>query len=162
GQRKRSQEERRSKRISVVADAIDDLADWMTPAPSDAPHAAFVGYDTVEIETQVTAVKHFPDGRVAVLLRESPFYAESGGQISDHGEIVGDGWRFDVDDVKKIDGRPSAIGTLQGTFKFGHAMARVPADRRRDTERNHTATHLLHAALRQVLGEAVHQAGSLV
>jgi alanyl-tRNA synthetase len=161
-QRKRSQEERRSKRLSVVADQIDDLADWMTPAPSDAPHAAFVGYDTIEIESQVTAVKHFPEGRVAVLLRESPFYAESGGQISDHGEIVGDGWRVDVDDVTKIEGRPAAIGTLTGTFKFGHATARVPADRRRDTERNHTATHLLHAALRQVLGEAVHQAGSLV
>src|SRR5262249_49145849 len=84
--------------------------------------------------------------------------AESGGQISDHGEIVGDGWKVAVDDVKKIDGRPAAIGTLSGTFRFGHAVARVPAERRRDTERNHTATHLLHAALRQVLGDAVHQA----
>jgi alanyl-tRNA synthetase len=161
-QRKRSQEERRSKRLSVVADELDTLADWLTPAPSAAPEAAFVGYDSIEIETQVTAVKHFADGRVAVLLRESPFYAESGGQISDHGEIVGDGWRVDVDDVKKIDGRPAAIGTLSGAFRFGHAVARVPAQRRRDTERNHTATHLLHAALRQVLGDAVHQAGSLV
>jgi alanyl-tRNA synthetase len=161
-QRKRSQEERRSKRLSVVADEIDTLADWLTPAPSDAPDATFVGHDSIEIETQVTAVKHFADGRVAVLLRESPFYAESGGQISDHGEIVGDGWRVAVDDVKKVDGRPAAIGTLHGTFRFGHAVARVPAERRRDTERNHTATHLLHAALRQVLGEAVHQAGSLV
>jgi len=161
-QRKRSQEERRAKRLSVVADEIDSLADWLTPAPNESAEAAFVGYDTIEIETQVTAVKHFADGRVAVLLRESPFYAESGGQISDHGEIVGDGWRVAVDDVKKIDGRPAAIGTLTGTFRFGHAVARVPAERRRDTERNHTATHLLHAALRQVLGEAVHQAGSLV
>ncbi|MGH7619832.1 MAG: alanine--tRNA ligase [Gemmatimonadaceae bacterium] len=161
-QRKRSQEERRAKQLSVTADEIDNLADWMTPAPEQTPDAAFVGYDSIEIETQVTAVKHFPDGRVAVLLRESPFYAESGGQISDHGEIVGDGWRVDVDDVKKIDGRPAAIGKLSGNFHFGHASARVPAQRRRDTERNHTATHLLHAALRHVLGEAVHQAGSLV
>jgi alanyl-tRNA synthetase len=161
-QRKRSQEERRSKRLSVVADEIDNLADWLTPAPSESAEASFVGYDTIEIETQVTAVKHFADGRVAVLLRESPFYAESGGQISDHGEIVGDGWRVAVDDVKKIEGRPAAIGTLTGTFRFGHVRAHVPAQRRRDTERNHTATHLLHAALRQVLGEAVHQAGSLV
>ncbi|HXT15513.1 MAG TPA: alanine--tRNA ligase [Gemmatimonadaceae bacterium] len=161
-QRKRSQEDRRSRRIGVVADDLADLAGWETPAPDAAPHASFVGYDVVDIETQVTAIKHLTDGRVAVLLRESPFYAESGGQISDKGEIIGQGWRVEVDDVRKIDGRPAAIGTMTGTFQFGHASARVPSLRRRDTERNHTATHLLHAALRQVLGEAVHQAGSLV
>ncbi|MFI5230109.1 MAG: alanine--tRNA ligase-related protein, partial [Gemmatimonadales bacterium] len=161
-QRKRSQEERRSKRIGVTADALDDLSSWQTAPGAPGPTAAFVGYDVVEIDTQVTAVRHLADGRVAVMLRESPFYAESGGQISDRGEIVGDNWRMDVDDVRKIDGRPAAIGTITGTFAFGRVAARVPTDRRRDTERNHTATHLLHAALRQVLGEAVHQAGSLV
>src|SRR6185312_11188312 len=161
-QRKRSQEERRSKRLGVSGDALDDLASWETAPGHAGPTAAFVGYDVVEIDTQVTAVRHLPDGRVAVMLRESPFYAESGGQISDRGEIVGDGWRLDVDDVRKIDGRPAAIGRVVGNFTFGRVAARVPSDRRRDTERNHTATHLLHAALRQVLGEAVHQAGSLV
>jgi len=161
-QRKRSQEERRSKRLSVVTGEIDDMAEWQRPPQAAGAESSFVGYDMIEIETQVTAVKHFADGRVAVLLRESPFYAESGGQVSDHGEIVGDGWRVAVDDVKKVEGRSAAIGTLSGAFHFGHATARVPAERRRDTERNHTATHLLHAALRKILGEAVHQAGSLV
>jgi alanyl-tRNA synthetase len=160
-QRKRSQDERKAKRLTVAADTFGDLTEWETPR-GQAAEAAFVGYDTVDIETQVTAVKRLSEDRLAVLLRESPFYAESGGQISDQGEIVGDGWRIDVDDVRKIDGRPAAIGTLRGTFGFGRVTARVPADRRRDTERNHTATHLLHAALRQVLGESVHQAGSLV
>jgi alanyl-tRNA synthetase len=160
-QRKRSQDERKSKRLSVVIDQLDDLQ-WELPPGEKEPAASFVGYDVVDIETQVTAIRHLADGRVAVLLRETPFYAESGGQISDRGEIVGAGWRVDVDDVKKIDGRSAAVGTLTGTFSFGHASARVPTDRRRDTERNHTATHLLHAALRQVLGDAVHQAGSLV
>ena len=160
-QRKRSQEERKTRRLGVATDAAIDLASWETPKGQTA-EAAFVGYDTMDIETQVTAVKHFDDGRVAIMLRESPFYAESGGQVSDHGEIVGDGWRIDVDDVRKVEGRPAAFGRLQGKFEFGRVTARVPADRRRDTERNHTATHLLHAALRQVLGEAVHQAGSLV
>jgi alanyl-tRNA synthetase len=161
-QRRRSQDERKAKRVSVALDALDDASEWQLPPGESQPVVAFVGYDTVEIETEVAAVRHLPDGRIAVLLRESPFYAESGGQISDHGEIVGDGWRVDVDDVKKVDGRPAAVGRLTGRFRFGRATARVPSDRRRDTERNHTATHLLHAALREVLGEGVHQAGSLV
>ena len=161
-QRRRSQEERKSRRIGVAAVGLDNLTDWELAPDARGAESAFVGYDAVEIDTQVTAVKHLPDGRVAILLRESPFYAESGGQISDRGEIIGDGWRVDVDDVKKVEGRPAAIGTILGTFRFSRATARVPSDRRRDTERNHTATHLLHAALREVLGETVHQAGSLV
>jgi alanyl-tRNA synthetase len=161
-QRKRSQDERKSRRLGVATDELDDLAAWETADNEATPRATFTGYDSIEIESQVTAIRHLTDGRVAVMLRESPFYAESGGQVADHGEIRGDGWHVDVNDVRKIDGRPAAIGTLSGTFAFGRVMARVPADRRRETERNHTATHLLHAALRQVLGESVHQAGSLV
>ena len=108
------------------------------------------------------AKRDLPDGRVAVILRETPFYVESGGQISDRGEIQGEGWRVDVDEVRKVDGRIAALGKVTGKVELGKARAIVPRDRRRDTERNHTATHLLHAALRQVLGEHVHQAGSLV
>ncbi|HUX34946.1 MAG TPA: alanine--tRNA ligase, partial [Gemmatimonadaceae bacterium] len=161
-QRTRSKEERKSRRLTVEADALGDAAEWQTAPGATPGDVSFVGYDGVEIETQVTAVRHLGEGRVALLLRETPFYAESGGQVSDHGEIVGDGWRVDVDDVRKIDGRPAAVGRLDGAFAFGRVTARVPARRRKDTERNHTATHLLHAALRQVLGDAVHQAGSLV
>ncbi len=161
GQRKRSQDERKSRNLGVEVDALADLTRWQT-AQGEKPDARFVGYDTVEIETGVTAIKNLDGGRVAVMLRESPFYAESGGQISDKGEIVGDGWRVDVDEVKKVEGRPAAVGMLTGTVKFGMVIARIPSDRRRDTERNHTATHLLHAALREALGESVHQAGSLV
>ena len=173
-QRAQSQEERRSKKITVAADAL--LGGWEvgdTPQPtrtppegsvggSTLPSTSFVGYDRVEIETQVTAIRRLEDGRIAVLLRETPFYAESGGQISDFGEIVGEGWRVQVDDVRKVDGRTAAIGRPSGNVGFGRVTARIPTTRRRDTERNHTATHLLHAALRGVLGDAVHQAGSLV
>src|SRR5919197_1676424 len=118
-QRKRSQEERRSKKLGVEADTLGDIAQWEV-AKGDAPsNVAFVGYDTVTIETQVTAVRRLDGGRVAVLLRETPFYAESGGQISDRGEIVGEGWRVDVDDVRKVDGRVAAVGTLKGEIHFG-------------------------------------------
>ncbi|HEX6942517.1 MAG TPA: alanine--tRNA ligase [Gemmatimonadaceae bacterium] len=163
-QREMSQEERKSKKLSVAVDLLADARGWeKKEGKGDAlPASAFVGYDVVEIETQVTAVRQLDEGRVAVLLRETPFYAESGGQVSDGGEIVGSGWRVDVDDVKKVDGRPAALGRLTGTVNFGPVVARVPSDRRKDTERNHTATHLLHAALREVLGDSVHQAGSLV
>jgi alanyl-tRNA synthetase len=161
-QREQSREERRAREITVGSDALADLASWEKTAGAAGALSQFVGYDTVEIETQVTALRRLGDGRIAVALRETPFYAESGGQISDVGEIVGEGWRVDVDDVKKISGFNAAVGKLTGEFKFGRVIARVPTDRRRDTERNHTATHLLHAALRQVLGEHVHQHGSLV
>jgi alanyl-tRNA synthetase len=161
-QRTRSKEERKARRLAVQADELGDVADWDLAPGARPEQVSFVGYDRAEIETQVTAVRRLGEDRVALLLRETPFYAESGGQISDHGEIVGEGWRVDVDDVRKIDGRPAAVGRMTGTFAFGRVTARIPTLRRQDTERNHTATHLLHAALRQVLGDAVHQAGSLV
>jgi alanyl-tRNA synthetase len=162
-QRKRSQDERKSRKLGVGAAALDDSGTWERASDqADGANSSFVGYDMVEVNTVVTAVKHLAEGRVAIMLQESPFYAESGGQVSDRGEIVGQGWRVDVEDVKKVEGRPAAIGTIEGAFNFGPVLARVPSDRRRDTERNHTATHLLQAALRTVLGESVHQAGSLV
>ncbi|MEO7647376.1 MAG: alanine--tRNA ligase-related protein, partial [Gemmatimonadaceae bacterium] len=129
---------------------------------SSVPAPTFVGYDTTEVETEVLARKVLSDGRAALVLRETPFYAESGGQVSDAGEVIGDGWRLEVDEVRRVEGKLAVAGKLEGEFRFGPATARVPRDSRLDTERNHTATHLLHAALREVLGEHVHQAGSLV
>ncbi|MFI5238396.1 MAG: alanine--tRNA ligase [Gemmatimonadales bacterium] len=164
-QRTQSQQERRSRKLGVAADDLGDTSAWTDVAGSLADALAttrFVGYATRTADTDALAVRSLSDGRVAVLLRESPFYAESGGQISDGGEIVGEGWRVVVDDVRKLDGKPVAIGKAQGDVARGVARASVPHDTRLDTERNHTATHLLHAALRETLGEHVHQAGSLV
>jgi alanyl-tRNA synthetase len=160
-QRTQSKEERKAKKIGVGTDELSDLTRW-EKASAALEDARFVGYDTMAIDTEAVAVRRLEKGRVAVMLRESPFYAESGGQVSDHGEILGDGWTVAVDEVRRIEGRNAAIGPLTGEFKFGRARAEVPSDERHDTERNHTATHLLHAALRQVLGDHVHQAGSLV
>jgi len=176
GQRTQSQEERRAKKLGVGTSAAL-LDEWETPAPpqtgpgatekprvklTDLPGVKFVGYDSVDTETEVLARHDLENERIALILRETPFYAESGGQISDAGEVLGEGWRLDVDEVRRVDGKIAVIGMLEGELRFGPARARVPRDRRLDTERNHTATHLLHAALREVLGEHVHQAGSLV
>ena len=156
-QRTQSQEERKSRKITV---GVDTLAEGGWASGSDG--VTFTGYRALDVDTTVLAKRDLPDGRAAVILRETPFYAESGGQISDRGEIVGEGWRVDVDEVRKVDGRITAIGKASGKVDVGKAHASVPRDRRRDTERNHTATHLLHAALRRVLGDHVHQSGSLV
>ncbi|MDQ6871866.1 MAG: alanine--tRNA ligase [Gemmatimonadota bacterium] len=157
GQRVQSQEERRSKKVGVAQDLLGE-GGW---AQGDGS-TTFTGYDSLDVNTEVIAKRDLPDGRVAVILRETPFYVESGGQISDRGEIQGEGWRVDVDEVRRVEGRIAALGKVTGKVELGKARAIVPRERRRDTERNHTATHLLHAALRQVLGEHVHQAGSLV
>ncbi|MEY4958541.1 MAG: alanyl-tRNA synthetase, partial [Gemmatimonadota bacterium] len=161
-QRKQSQDERKSRQITVSADEFGDPTQWTHDQQHAAKLGRFVGYDVIEADTVVTAVRALPDGRVAVVLRETPFYAESGGQVSDHGTITGAGWSVSVSDVRKLDGRIAAIGMASGEITFGPAHAVVLRERRHDTERNHTATHLLHAALRHVLGEHVHQAGSLV
>jgi alanyl-tRNA synthetase len=155
-QRVQSQDERKTRKLGVAGDELSDTS-WMAPDP-----VAFVGYDRTEADTEVAAVRNLPDGRVALMLRETPFYAESGGQVSDRGVVRGDGWTVDVDEVRRIDGKLTVIGRLTGQISTGRVTATVPRDVRLDTERNHTATHLLHAALRATLGEHVHQAGSLV
>jgi len=164
-QQESSREERKTKGIRVTTDVLTEggMQGWERPkgAKTDAL-TRFVGYDTTEAATTVEAIRRLEGGRLALVLHDTPFYAESGGQISDQGEIIGQGWRVDVEEVRKIEGKTAAVGTLRGEFAFGAVTARVPADARRDTERNHTATHLLHAALRKILGEHVHQAGSLV
>ncbi|HEX2723846.1 MAG TPA: alanine--tRNA ligase, partial [Gemmatimonadaceae bacterium] len=155
-QRTQSQEERKSRKIGMGTDQLADTT-WIPPEA-----VRFVGYQAIESDTEVIAVRELSDNRVAVMLRETPFYAESGGQVSDRGLVVGDGWRLDVDEVRRIEGKLTVIGNAKGRVSAGRAKATVPRDVRLDTERNHTATHLLHAALRTVLGEHVHQAGSLV
>ena len=160
-QRSQSQEDRKSRKLGVSADVLADLASWQTE-PAALAASQFVGYDVLEAKTAVAAMRALEDGRTALILKDAPFYAESGGQVSDRGVVSGDGWSLDVDDVKKVDGRTAVIGKATGPVSFGPVVASVPTSVRRDIERNHTATHLLHAALRQVLGDHVHQAGSLV
>ena len=126
----------------------------------------FVGYDQRGVSTEVMAVRE-GDAAWGVQLRENPFYAEAGGQISDGGTVSGDGWKLTVERVERVQGRTALLGPLAGdppALDAGPipARAQVPEQVRHNTERNHTATHLLHAALRSVLGEHATQQGSLV
>jgi alanyl-tRNA synthetase len=121
----------------------------------------FVGYEKTRSETDVIAFRQTED-RLALVLKENPFYVESGGQVSDVGVVQGDGWELLVEDVRKEDGKTVVIGPYEGPFEPTDVLAIVDEPRRRDIERNHTATHLVHAALRHVLGAHVRQAGSVV
>jgi len=98
-----------------------------------------------------------------IVLDKTPFYAEAGGQVADTGMIIGKDFTFEVRDVKKQGDMILHLGkTIKGKLIPGDVIAVVDIERRRAIMRNHTATHLLHKALRETLGEHVHQAGSLV
>ncbi len=132
----------------------------------------FKGYDHLELNGKVTAL--FVDGKVVdainagqeavVVLDQTPFYAESGGQVGDKGELKGANFSFAVEDTQKYGQAIGHIGKLAaGSLKVGDAVqADVDEARRARIRLNHSATHLMHAALRQVLGTHVSQKGSLV
>ena len=133
----------------------------------------FIGYDNLSAEVRVLAIvadNEFVDvagvdQKVLVVLDRTPFYAESGGQVSDRGVLFGSGVNAEVTGLSKAPhGQPVHQVVVTGGFlKVGETLtASVNAADRGDTIRNHTATHLLHRALKDVLGEHVNQAGSLV
>ena len=133
----------------------------------------FHGYDTLKVDSRVlalykggSAVDQIQTGEEAVVvLDRTPFYAESGGQVGDSGELVSGHGRFEVQDTQKI--QPEVFGH-KGVLKAGRlavgdqVSAQVDADLRARSAYNHSATHLMHAALRKVLGQHVQQKGSLV
>ena len=123
----------------------------------------FVGYGHDTADTEILAFRHDPAAeRVELLLKENPFYAESGGQVSDTGHVRGEGWVMPVDQVWKGERGTIVGGAFREEFQPTSVLAAVDVARRRNIERNHSATHLVHAALRKYLGTHVHQQGSLV
>ncbi|MBM3277023.1 MAG: alanine--tRNA ligase [Candidatus Handelsmanbacteria bacterium] len=129
------------------------------------PHSRFVGYTELETEAQVVRAESDEDGQVRLFLDQTPFYAQSGGQVGDRGVIEGEGFAVEVEDTVKARGGYLHLGRLlagQAGDLQGKVRAQVDAAARLDAARNHTSTHLLHEALRRVLGEHVAQMGSLV
>jgi alanyl-tRNA synthetase len=122
----------------------------------------FVGYDTTRTDSDLLAFRQ-EGPRVELVLRENPFYAESGGQVSDIGSVAGEGWTLEVDEVRKDPAKGTVVsGSFGETFDPTPVEATVDAPRRHNIERNHSATHLVHLALRRHLGKHAGQAGSLV
>ena len=139
----------------------------------ELPASQFTGYDHYADQGRALALMQSGDAvsearegqSVQVVLDRTPFYAESGGQVGDTGFLIGPEGRVRVDDTQRpVPGLIVHYGTVEsGTIAVGELFeARVDAARRRESMRNHTATHLLHRALRDVLGEHAAQAGSLV
>ena len=155
-------EMQQQKNRSRAATAID-TEDWVTV--NEGAENTFVGYDTLETETKILKyrkVKAKGKESFQLVLEKTPFYAESGGQVGDTGEIIVNSEKIKVNDTKKeneliihfVDQVPPELS--------GKVIATVDAKKRRDTAWHHSATHLLHAALRKVLGTHVIQKGSLV
>jgi alanyl-tRNA synthetase len=161
-QRERSRADRAAARMG--ADGPEHLDDW--DLLDGEARQEWVGWNRTIADTRVVASRQWDDGRVGLVLAENPFYVEAGGQVSDTGTVSGEGWRLEVQEVRRVEGRSAVYGTLEGELPLEDgpfsARAQVHRELRHDTERNHTATHLLHAALRDVLGEHVTQRGSLV
>ncbi|HXZ56581.1 MAG TPA: alanine--tRNA ligase, partial [Gaiellaceae bacterium] len=133
--------------------------------PTDAPTSEFVGYEKTDVLTAIVAYEDLGDGRFQAKLEESPFYPEGGGQVSDSGYIENEetGARAELVAAHRLPGDDQVL-ELEGEG-FGSGMrvrAVVPWSVRFPTMANHTATHLLHKALQDVLGEHARQAGSAV
>jgi alanyl-tRNA synthetase len=160
-QRERARESSKIGRDTGVAEEADRVPD------------NFVGYDSLEVPTVVSAVsgecgsvtKAYEGQEVEIEIERTPFYPEGGGQVGDVGVIAGSSGRGLVKGVRWLGGRRIShrVVVEKGSLSIGDGVvAKVDVARRRATQRNHTATHLLHAALRSVLGGHVRQSGSLV
>lgn len=161
------------ERAREARENVDSMQVQGSVLTSLTERSAFVGYDRLEAEAKVVAliqddqlVDFVSAGQSCqVILDQTPFYAESGGQVADRGTLTLNKARFQVEDVQKgPNGQHIHIGRMsEGHLRKGDLVwARVDADQRRATVKNHTATHLLHQALKDVLGEHANQAGSLV
>ena len=161
------------ERAREARKALGDLGWAGVEFGKDVPATEFVGYDHSECDAKIVAIVADEELRdevaagaeAVVVLDHSPFYAEMGGQVADHGTITADGVVFTVADVQKNKGgKFMHYGRLaQGVLHVGDTVhAAIDMERRKAIQRTHSTTHLLDAALKKVLGDHVHQAGSLV
>ena len=145
-------------------DAIVDTSDWVTLV-EDAGMPEFVGYDQLEAGTEITKYRKVVskgEELFHIVLARTPFYAESGGQVGDKGRLISGDEKVDIIDTVKENELIIHIAKSIPSNPALPVIAQVDALKRTDTANNHSATHLMHAALRRVLGTHVEQKGSLV
>jgi len=165
-----AQRERARGRSKIASDIFDRGP--LKEIRDSVPATEFVGYEAMRTEAKVVGLvvddRRATSARagqaIQLVVDRTPFYAEAGGQLGDVGEIRGDGLRVRVDDTRSTGGIHVHAGTIEeGEVREGMPVVlEVDEARRRAIMRNHTATHLLHRALREVLGDHAEQAGSLV
>ncbi len=156
------EQRQRARGGSATAHGSEDRHERVLAFAGAAPPTHFVGYEMLRSTTGLAAVER-EDGRALVKLEESPFYAEGGGQVADSGTLSWEGGEARVIDVYRV-GEDQAL-EVEPTGEIDPSaavVAEVDRETRHATMRNHTATHLLHAALRERLGTHVRQAGSAV
>jgi len=154
------EQRRRARMGAATAHGAENTHERVAAFAAAAPPTQFVGYETLRVETGVAAVEQL-DGAYLVKLEQSPFYAEGGGQVADSGVLRQNGAELSVRDVYRV-GEDQALLIDGEHDPTSHVEAEVDRETRHATMRNHTATHLLHAALRERLGTHVRQAGSAV
>ncbi len=154
-------EEQREQARKADAFTTEEKGEWKEITRGE--HSVFRGYDTLEQETEVRKIRSEGDG-IAVLLAETPFYGESGGQVGDKGQIIGRDFIIQVSDTQKEGDMILHLGKWKKGSKISDpkVTAKVKEDERKSTARNHTATHILHKVLKEELGDHVNQSGSLV
>jgi alanyl-tRNA synthetase len=157
------EQRQRARTGAATAHGSENSHEKVIDFASGAAPTRFVGYETLRTTTGLAAVSP-DDGRALVKIEESPFYAEGGGQVADSGVLRWPGGEADVVDVYRVgEDQALAVEPSGDAIELGVAVeAVVDRETRHATMRNHTATHLLHAALRERLGNHVHQAGSSV
>ncbi len=165
-----AEQRRKAKEAQDVAN-VWDLAQHVTEAYPDMAATTFTGYSKAEDDATVLGIlidkqgaEFGYDTHAIVILDHTPFYAQGGGQVGEVGQMLAKDGVFNVENtIKLADGKYLHQGYIDGRLNVGDSVhAVVDLDKRRASARNHTATHLLHYALRQVLGDNVHQSGSLV
>ncbi len=158
------QEQRERSRAGIAGDGVDGIGEKAVAVAKEAAPTEFVGWDETAADTRVTALEDLGDGTALVKLERSPFYPEGGGQVSDTGVIAGGRGRGRVEEAYRTGSdQVLRVRLEEGDLPVGaEVTATVDGPRRRQTQANHTATHVLNWALRETLGQGVRQAGSYV